>query len=88
MGRSADNERLRLKATFYNNLAVGAAVAGLLAPFIALYPKLLANERMTLEGLLAVMTPEVIFSMLAAGCVTYILRSRANAAISQLEDDD
>jgi hypothetical protein len=37
MGKAADNERLKLKATFYNNLAVGSTVGGVLIPLFGLY---------------------------------------------------
>jgi len=36
MGKTADNERIRLRATFYNNLSVGCLVAGALVPYVAL----------------------------------------------------
>jgi hypothetical protein len=33
MGKAAKNERLKLNATFLNNLAAAFAVAGLVAPY-------------------------------------------------------
>src|SRR5262249_26271248 len=36
MGKTADNERIRLSATFYNNPSVGCLVAGALVPYVAL----------------------------------------------------
>ncbi len=36
MGKAADNERLRLQATFFNGLAVACFVAGLFIPYLAL----------------------------------------------------
>jgi hypothetical protein len=37
MGKAAKNERLKLKAAFYNNLAAGSAVGGVFIPLIGLY---------------------------------------------------
>jgi hypothetical protein len=34
MGKAAENERIKLRATFYNNLAVGLALAGVLIPYL------------------------------------------------------
>ena len=36
MGKAADNERVSLKATFYNNISVGCLVAGAIVPYLAL----------------------------------------------------
>jgi len=35
MGKSAANERLKLRATFYNNIAVGLVITGIAAPYFA-----------------------------------------------------
>ena len=35
MGKGAENERIKLKATYLNNLAVGMALAGVLVPYLA-----------------------------------------------------
>ena len=36
MGKAADNERLKLRATFFNNLSVACFVTGLFIPYLAL----------------------------------------------------
>lgn len=36
MGKAADSERAKLRATFFNNLAVGTLVAGVLVPSLTL----------------------------------------------------
>jgi hypothetical protein len=36
MGKAAENERIKLGATFYNNLAVGSTITGLLVPYLTL----------------------------------------------------
>jgi hypothetical protein len=36
VGKVADNEELKLRATFYNNLAVGVAIGGFFLPYLAM----------------------------------------------------
>jgi hypothetical protein len=36
MGKAAENERIKLGATFYNNLAVGLTITGLIVPYLTL----------------------------------------------------
>lgn len=36
MGKAADNERHKLRATFYNNLSVGLFLGGVFIPYLAL----------------------------------------------------
>jgi hypothetical protein len=36
MGKAADNERLKLRAVFFNNLSVACFVTGLFIPYLAL----------------------------------------------------
>jgi hypothetical protein len=36
MGKAAENERIKLGATFYNNLAVGLTITGLFVPYLTL----------------------------------------------------
>jgi uncharacterized membrane protein len=42
MTKAADNERHKLRAAFFNNMAVGMVLAGILLPYLALVSK--ANE--------------------------------------------
>ena len=35
MGKAADNERRKLRGTFFNNVAVGLVVAGIAVPYFA-----------------------------------------------------
>jgi len=37
MGKAADNEALKLSAMFYNNVAVGAIIAGVVIPAVGFY---------------------------------------------------
>jgi hypothetical protein len=34
MGKAAENERIKLRATFLNNIAVGLAITGILVPYL------------------------------------------------------
>jgi hypothetical protein len=36
MGKAATNERIKLNATFLNNIAVGLVITGILVPYLAL----------------------------------------------------
>lgn len=40
MSKAADSERIKLRAIFYNNIGVGLILAGVLLPYLAIYPKL------------------------------------------------
>lgn len=48
MGKLAENEELKLRATFYNNVAVGCAVAGVVVPFLQIYQTISAEDFYTL----------------------------------------
>jgi hypothetical protein len=39
MGKAADNEQIKLRATAYNNIAVGLALGGVLLPYLSLILK-------------------------------------------------
>ena len=51
MGKAAENERLKLRATWWNNLSIGTGVGGLLVPYINLIqndwylPSMLRGEK-------------------------------------------
>jgi hypothetical protein len=85
MGKMANNERLKLRALFYNNLAVGAVVGGVILPFVNFYEQHLtvieffSNE--TVLHLAQVLAP-IAMALMAASWA----RSRANLYISQLID--
>jgi len=40
MGKAAKNERIKLRATFFNNVSVGLILAGCLIPYLALVQRL------------------------------------------------
>jgi hypothetical protein len=91
MGKAADNERLKLRAIFFNNLSVACFVTGLFIPYLALlrgwgqsmhfFEALLAGEwasaRSDALGLLA--------AVLALS-LGYIFRRRADKIAQSLQD--
>jgi hypothetical protein len=84
---SAENERIKLTATFYNNLAVGAAVTGLVVPYLSIYPKFFHAETWAPEsGFSNVVSLETALGMGVALAVCLFCRSRANTWIRTLED--
>ncbi len=44
MGKVADNEQRKLRATFWNNLAVGAVLAGIVIPYLSYFTKSSPND--------------------------------------------
>jgi hypothetical protein len=95
MGKIADNERIKLKATFFNNIAVGCAVAGFIVPYLALIQKY--NEIQTVlkaytSGTAGLDNGDVknLLLLLSTFFVSIAIarwfRHRANREIEQLQD--
>jgi hypothetical protein len=40
MGKTAENEKIKLRATFLNNCSVGLTVAGVILPLLGVYTRL------------------------------------------------
>jgi hypothetical protein len=40
MGKAAENERIKLRAAFYNNVSVGLVVTGFFVPLLTVYQKM------------------------------------------------
>ena len=95
MGKTANNERIKLQATFYNNCAVALAIAGAFLPVLAFYGRL-----PQLAEIVKSTQPDgswwkhsefhsVAFSFLAtlvAMIIASILRWRADKTIQSVED--
>ena len=82
MGKAARNEKKKLKATFYNNLAVGATMAGFIVPLLAYARELLQRDD-------EFTTTEMIVTcgaMLVAALVAVFCRAQATWAVSEMED--
>jgi len=84
MGKAADNEQIKAKAAFYNNLATGSVIAGLAVPYINLmvsapvggvYP-----PRTSIQVFYIAMM--VVLILLGAGW----LRAKANSVLARLQD--
>ena len=93
MGRTAENEMIKLRATYLNNVSVGLTVAGVLIPFLAIIPRLSYIvglwETSTLPSHLDVMTAigtglAVVLALQGAKS----LRRAADQTIRRLRDDD
>lgn len=82
MGKAAENERTKLRATFYNNVAVGATITGSIVPFLAYAREMVQkDDEFTL--------PEITVTLLliaAAATVAGAFRYYANRVISKVED--
>jgi hypothetical protein len=97
LGKAAENERLKLKATFLNNLGVSSIVTGFIIPYIAYRPpivepfdyskSLLANvgaRLLTYENIVGIVT---LLSSIFLGCLmAWFFRKFANDIVSQIKD--
>jgi len=85
MGKTADNERIKLKATFFNNIAVGCVVGGATIPYIAFFQKL-QNEHVPIFSA----DPQLIWSTVGsiglASILAFFFRLEANSQLKRLTD--
>jgi hypothetical protein len=89
MGKAAENERLKLRATWYNNISVGLTVAGVAIPYLTvpqrftMDPKLVASGRLqeAVGAILLIFVPFVITIFLA-----FYFRFGADAEVASLQD--
>jgi hypothetical protein len=91
MGKAAKNEQLKLKATFYNNLAVGAVAGGVFIPLIALYQNtpissLLAPFYTFPPGWGPARDYQFMVAAVVAFLLAFIFRDAANRAAAKIED--
>jgi len=94
MGKAAKNEKLKLRATFYNNTAVGLALGGALIPYLVAVQKLgdiLAWARdhgppahFTMVEWATIITPIVAFFLALQGARHF--RRVAGKTIEKLQD--
>ena len=82
-----ENERIKLKATFYNTIAAGAAVAGLVVPYITLYSSMVTNYAGYVSHPQDFIRGDTIVGMLCAFGISAFFRSRANTWIQTLDDE-
>jgi hypothetical protein len=92
VGKAAENERLKLRAVFWNNLSAGIALAGILVPLISYLGGALTSFDKASRGQIP-WTREVVESaffaagaILAALCLAAILRNHADSIAAKIED--
>ena len=100
MGKAAYNEKLKLRATFFNNVAVAVLVAGYLVPYFAALPWLMETAAKVpkpvtsaWDVLPAMFSPQeakiklavLVSGILVASSVAFCLRV-ANRQLSKIAD--
>jgi len=95
MGKTADNERIKLQATYYNNISVGLYLAGCILPMLTALTKA-ANFGVWLDGLLqGDKVPSTIELLALAAAIIGIsiafyyarrFRNRADKELTKLQD--
>jgi hypothetical protein len=91
MGKVADNERLRLRAMFFNTLAVACVITGLFVPYfvmltawgrmVALFEALITGDWLRLEGGMV-----GLFATVVALVLGFLFRRRADKIVQSLQD--
>jgi uncharacterized membrane protein len=93
MSKAADNERIKLRATYYNNIAVGLILAGCLIPYLAVvrgigeifdWMRHHSVGEITFVGWASVITTVLAFFLALHGARYF--RRAANEQISKLQD--
>jgi hypothetical protein len=79
MGKTAENERIKLKATFYNNLAIGCLLSGVVAPYVLLMYA-------PLDVFASMITRYVLGGMIGCAICGLLLRLAADVVIRRIED--
>ena len=82
MGKAADNEKIKLTATFYNNVAVGATITGSIVPLLAYARELVQDD----DAFTPVEIAVTFLVILVAASVAVVCRIQANALISKIKD--
>jgi hypothetical protein len=94
MGMAADNERIKLRATFWNNISVGLLVAGFVVPYLAVIQKAPEIEQFLrdwLGGRLQMTGLEIYKILCAIGafgvaiCGSLYFRIKANIEIGKIQ---
>lgn len=91
MGKVADNERLRLRAMFFNTLAVACVITGLFVPYfvmltawgrmVALFEAFITGDWLRLEGGIV-----GLFATVVALVLGFLFRRRADKIVQSLQD--
>ena len=95
MGKAAENERIKLRATWFNNISVGLFVAGFIVPYLALIQKAPEIEQFVRDWLggslhLTYLDKYKIFCAVSAFVVALLgasfFRNRADQEIQKIQD--
>lgn len=81
MGKAADNERKKLRATFYNNLAVGTLLGAVYLPMISFLYTPIAQLRPSGDDVWY-----TAVGFVGALAVGVLMRVKANQIIKTVED--
>jgi hypothetical protein len=95
MSKAAKNERIRLKATFLNNTAVGTIVGGAVLPTFTIYAKAfdfwnwlgrwwLGEAKLDCREIAGVAV--VMLVVAVASVIVICLRAAANSELGKIED--
>jgi len=92
MGKIADNERIKLRATFYNNIGVGLIVVGVLIPTLRALPAIgqfladvtYGRVEWSLKGVADVLVSAIVF--VGTMWIGVLMRKHADEEIGKLED--
>ena len=91
MGKAADNEKHKLRAAFYNNLATGVIITGYAVPYFAFLRKWWDRPPPeSLSSLLLELTDKEIWLLSALGLwalmIAWGLRRITNRILEQIDD--
>jgi hypothetical protein len=91
MGKAADNERLRLRATFYNTLATACVITGLFVPYFVMltawgriltfFDALMGGDWVRLRGGIV-----GLFATAVALLLGFLLRRKADDIARSMQD--
>jgi hypothetical protein len=93
--KTADNERIKLRATYYNNIAAGLYLGGVCIPYLALVPRSVEFQQWidaVLAGSATVSKIEmqrimvVVLAFILAWSGARIFRNSADREISKITD--
>jgi hypothetical protein len=93
MGKAAENERIKLRPTRFNNLSVGISLGGIIIPYLAIFQKVDAIEAWTKRAVEFQLTSadykgaaSVVLPFLAALWAARVYRRRAIDEIRKIAD--
>jgi hypothetical protein len=89
MGKAADNERLKLRGTFFNNISVGILLIGIVTPIAGFYQYIAANVNAPVPFATPFMSPSTLTCLMIFFCafgLAFKLRELADKAVADIQD--